>query len=325
MNSALYNGDDAAIEAGRDPNSLMDNVQLLMEAATTEIDPGQREMYYARIQQLLVEEDMPIVYGIVRLYEVWYSSEIQGFQINSLGKLSFFGVSGVLLDETDTTPPVTEVYLDGWMGLNGWYVSDVLVTLEAFDPSGVMLTYYTFDGFEIFFYTEPFLLEKSTTFYYGSIDNLGNFETPQMMIVDIYKSPSAITDKIIEELENLDIPPGAQKEVDKALVDLQAAVEKFNEEDFYCGIQRIFKTMKHLMDAQNDGADVYSIGKVLVEMVHNMVVNAINDAIEMAGEDIKFVSKAQEFYNDALAKLSEGKYDQAINLFKHAYKFAMKY
>ena len=105
---------------------------------------------------------------------------------------------------------------------------------------------------------------------------------------------------------------------------MQAAVEKFNEEDFYCGIQRIFKTMKHLIDAQDDGADIYMIGKVLVEMVINMAAKAIEDAIEILGEDNKFVIKAQEFFNDGLVKLSEGKYDQAINMFKHAYKFAME-
>ena len=409
-NIVLYDGYDAAIEAGRDPNILMNNVQLLMEAAITETDPGIREPYYARIQQILVEEDMPMVYGAVPFYEAWYNSEIQGFQMNSLRKLNFYGVSGV--EEPDTTPPVTEIYLDGttphpW---SGWYTSDVLVTLVPFDISGVMVTWYTFDeGDTILFYTGPFWVNDSTTFYYGSVDNLGNGEMPNwmeinidktlpiteislsgtewmngwyvsdvlvtlkatddlsgvlgigysfngvdiitytgpfvinetttfgygsldlagnrdsnMITVEIYKSPSAITDKIIEELENLDVPPGAQKEVDKALVDLQDAVEKFNEENFYCGIQRIFKAFKHILDAYVDGADVFMIGNVLVQMVMNMVANAISDAIEMVGADNKFVMKAQEFFNDALAKLSEGKYDQAINSFKHAYKFAMK-
>jgi len=154
MNTVLYNGYDSAIEAGRDPFSLWDNVQLLMEEAITETDPSQRELYYARIQQLLVEEDMPMVYGSVPSTEIWYTSEIQGFQMNSLNRLNFHGVSGVLYDEeVDTTPPVTEVYLDGAWGWNGWFISDVLVTLEASDPSGVMLTYYTFDGVEIFYYT----------------------------------------------------------------------------------------------------------------------------------------------------------------------------
>jgi len=90
-NMVLYDGYDAAIEAGRDPNILMDNVQLLMEAAITETDPGIREPYYARIQQILVEEDMPMVYGAIPFYEAWYNSSIQGFQMNSLRKLNCFG------------------------------------------------------------------------------------------------------------------------------------------------------------------------------------------------------------------------------------------
>jgi len=411
-NLALYDGYNTAVEAGRDPFNTWDNVQLLMEIAITETDPGTREMYYARIQQLLVEEDMPVVYLCVPFNHVWYSSEIQGFQMNSLRKPNFYGVSGVtrdVPDDPDTTPPVTEIYLDGTWGWNGWFVSDVLVTLEATDPSGIMVTwytfdegatvlfytgpfwvsenttfyygsvdtigygeipnyieikidktlptteiflsgmegmnswyvsdvfvsfeatddlsgvlvtYYTYDGEEIFFPIEPFLIEESTTFYYGSVDFAGNMET-KMITIEIYKSPSAITDKIIEELENLDVPPGAQKEVDKALVDLQVALEKFNEERFYSGIHEIFNAIKHLMDAQDAGADVQSIINVLVEMVQNMVDNAINDAIEMVGEDDKFVIRAQEEYTHALAKVSEGKYDEAINLFRNAYKNAI--
>jgi len=405
-----YNGFDSAIEAGRDPFNLWENVQLLMEEALMETDSLLREQYYRTIQQLLVEEDMPWAYGIVPISEVWYSSEVQGFQLNSLRKLNFYGVSGVLHEEVDTTPPVTEisfnppwhwsgwfnasvlvtlkaddpsgvmytwysfdgvsgflytvpfwvhenttiyygsvdslgnpeapnyieiifdkelpvteVFLSGVEGMNGWYVSDVFVTLESTDElSGVLVTWYTYDGVNIIFPIEPFLIEETSTFYYGAVDYAGNMGV-SMITIEIYKTPSAITEKITEELGNLEVPPGAQKHVDKALFDLQAALEKFNDESFYSGIQRIFKTMKHLMDAQNDGADVYSIGKVLVEMVMNMVVNAINDAEEMADEDIKFLFKALEFYNDALAKLSEGKFDQAINLFKHAYKFATKY
>ena len=322
MNMVLYDGYDAALEAGRDPSIEWNNVQLLMEAAITETDPGIREPYYARIQQLLVEEDMPMVYGAVRFYEAWYNSEIQGFQMNSLRKLNFFGVLGV--EEPDTTLPVTEIFLSGMEGMNGWYTSDVIVTLNATDDdSGVLGIGYGFGG-EPIIYTGPFLIEETTTFGYGSVDFAGNFGATSMITIEIYKTPSVITDKIIKILEDLDVPPGAQKEVDKALYDLQAALRKFDRGWFYVGIQRIFKAFKHLMDAQGDGADVFSIGFVLVGMVMNMVDNAINDAIELVGEDNKFIMKAQEFYNDALIKLSEGKYDQAINSFKHAYKFAMK-
>jgi len=407
-NLVHYDGYQSAIEAGRDPFYLWDNVQLLMEEALLEKDSLLREQYYQRIQQLLVEEDRPWAYGFVPLNHAWYSSAVQGIQMNSLARPNYFGVSGINHEVPDTTPPVTEILLDGTMGYDNWYSSDVLVTLKATDDdSGVGGTGYTLNGGAQIMYKEPFLIEETTIIWYGSGDYAGNLEIPKtitvkidktppeteislsgigindwyvsdvfvtleatddlsgvagigysftgelipytgpfvinktttfgygsmdlagnketlMITIEIYRTPSVITDKIIELLEDLDVPPSAQKEVDKALYDLQAALRKFDRGWFYSGIQRIFKAFKHLMDAQDDGADVFSIGYVLVGMVMNMVDNAINDAIVIVGEGNKFVMKAQEFYNDAIVKLSEGKYDQAINSFKHAYKFAMK-
>jgi peptide/nickel transport system substrate-binding protein len=186
-NAVDYNGWEAAIEAGRDPFNLWDNVQLLMEAAITETDPLIRESYYNRIQQLLVEEDMPLVYGYVGKIHVWYLSSIEGFHINTLGKICFHGVTGVFVD---ITPPVTEVTLEGTMGDNNWYVSDVLVTLEATDDeSGVQMIGYSFDGVEWFLYTEPFFLEESKTLFYGAVDYAGNYEEPNSVEVHIDKDP----------------------------------------------------------------------------------------------------------------------------------------
>ncbi|GAH12804.1 unnamed protein product, partial [marine sediment metagenome] len=47
----------------------------------------------------------------------------------------------------DTTPPYTEIILDGTMGDNNWYVSVVTVTLNATDEgSGVESTWYRVDS-----------------------------------------------------------------------------------------------------------------------------------------------------------------------------------
>ena len=58
-NGGQYDGFLAAAEAGRDQFALMDNVQLLMEAALAETNPTTRQTLYSRIQYLLVEEDVP--------------------------------------------------------------------------------------------------------------------------------------------------------------------------------------------------------------------------------------------------------------------------
>jgi peptide/nickel transport system substrate-binding protein len=186
-NMVHYNGWDSAIEAGRDPTNLWDNVQLLMERALREKDPLIREQYYSRIQQLLVEEDMPWVYGYVGKNHVWYNSSIEGFNINTLAKIYFHGVTGFL---ADVTPPITTITLEGTIGDNNWYVSDVLVTLEATDDeSGVHMTGYSFDGVEWFLYTEPFYLDESKTVFYGSVDYAGNYEEANSVEVNIDKNP----------------------------------------------------------------------------------------------------------------------------------------
>jgi len=497
-NFFLYDGDAAAIEAGRDPNLLDDNVQLLMDEALIETDPNLREQYYTRIQQLLVVEDMPMVLGCTPIREIWYNSEILGFQFNSMGRLNFFGVTGIPYEIIDTTPPVTYIsYIDGVWGWNGWFQSDVYVALDAYDDfSGVYLTGYSFDGLNWNLYTEPILITESKTLYYASVDYNGNYEIPNSIdifidkvppvteailsgeeglngwflsevlvtivatddnsgvagsgysfdgitiipytgpfilteskvfaygsadiagnydipkiamvnidmvhpestytitgtlgtgdwyisdvmielsalddnsgvsdieysydgstwneyvgpliltesgIYDLYyrsrdiagntepalivsfeidKSPSAITEKIIEDLQNLPVPPSAQKEVNKAVNDLKAALERFNEDGEFFGLLKISQAIKQLMDAQEDGGDVQPIIDSIIEMVQDIVETAINEATAIVGEYNRFIGKAIEDFNEALVKVSEGDYDKAMILFKSAYLMA---
>ena len=89
-NGAQYNGYTAAIEAGRDPLALNDNVQLLMEAGIVETDPITREAIYDRIQELLIEEDRPWVWGYVSNIYHAYNNHLTGFQQNAMNKLYFF-------------------------------------------------------------------------------------------------------------------------------------------------------------------------------------------------------------------------------------------
>jgi hypothetical protein len=75
----------------------------------------------------------------------------------------------------DGTPPVTTATLSGTLGLNGWYVSPVTVTLVAIDEgSGVYST--NLDGTP---YSGPRLYdaEGATTIAYQSYDNASNLET----------------------------------------------------------------------------------------------------------------------------------------------------
>ncbi|MFW9968792.1 MAG: ABC transporter substrate-binding protein [Candidatus Odinarchaeota archaeon] len=497
-NFILYDGDAAATEAGRNPNLLIDNVQLLMDEALIETNPNLREQYYNRIQELLIEEDMPVVLGSIPIREVWYNSEIQGFQFNSMRKLNFFGVTGIPYEMVDTTPPVTYIsYIDGVWGWYGWFQSDVYVTLEAYDDlSGVYMTGYSFDGVNWNLYTGPILITESKTLYYASVDYNDNYEMPNsinilidkvppvtevilsgeeglnswftsevlvtivatddnsgvagsgysfdgittipytgpfilteskafgygsadiagnydipkiaivnidmihpestctitgtfgtgdwyisdvmielsafddnsgvgvieysydgytwndyvdplvliesgvydfyyrscdiagntepvsMMTFEIDKSPSAITEKMVEDLQNLVVPPSAQKEVNKAINDLKVALERFNDEREFLGLLEIHQSIKDLMSAQDNGADVQSIIDTIIEMVKDIAETAINEAIALVGEYNTFVGKAIEDFNQALVKVSEGEYDKAVMLFRNAYLMA---
>ena len=89
-NGAQYNGYLAAKEQNRNPMLLNDNVQLLMEAAMAETDPVQREAYYDRIQELLVEEDMPWVWGYASKAYVAYDSNLKGLVPNTMGNEWFY-------------------------------------------------------------------------------------------------------------------------------------------------------------------------------------------------------------------------------------------
>ncbi len=82
----------------------------------------------------------------------------------------------------DKTPPTTEALLSGTTGLNGWYTSEVQVTLSASDNpggTGVAQTEYSFDGTTWTPYTATLTLatEGITTIFYRSADRAGNVET----------------------------------------------------------------------------------------------------------------------------------------------------
>jgi hypothetical protein len=90
----------------------------------------------------------------------------------------------------DVLPPITTQAMTGTMGLNGWYVSNVVITLTATDPfppmkydpkppSGVNYTMYklhTGDTYTV--YTAPVTVSTDGQYqlYYYSVDKAGNVE-----------------------------------------------------------------------------------------------------------------------------------------------------
>lgn len=96
----------------------------------------------------------------------------------------------------DTAPPVTNVTLNGSSGNNGWYISNVTVSLNASDSlSGVKTTYYRIDDGNWSEYSQPFILsgEGSHVIEYRSVDNAGNNESIKNITVKIDKSNPWLT------------------------------------------------------------------------------------------------------------------------------------
>jgi len=108
------------------------------------------------------------------------------------------GVGDVCEAALDDVPPTTQATLSGTEGNNGWYVSDVIVTLTAEDNeggSGVSETQYSLDGGATWDrYENPFGIagEGTTTIHYRSTDNAGNSEETKDATVRIDKTAPII-------------------------------------------------------------------------------------------------------------------------------------
>ncbi len=96
----------------------------------------------------------------------------------------------------DKTPPITTITLSGILGTDGWYTSDVIVTLTASDNvSGITKTEYSFDNVNWVVYTTPLSISEqgTTTVYYKSFDNVGNTEQVKSQTFKIDKTPPITT------------------------------------------------------------------------------------------------------------------------------------
>ncbi len=99
----------------------------------------------------------------------------------------------------DTIPPVTTISFNPSEpdGENGWFVSNVTITLNAIDDfSGVNITRYRVDAGIWYNYTVPFILAKDgqdilIDFY--SIDFAGNYEEVKSAIIDIDKTKPSVS------------------------------------------------------------------------------------------------------------------------------------
>ncbi|MGC9308304.1 MAG: PKD domain-containing protein [Thermoplasmatota archaeon] len=96
----------------------------------------------------------------------------------------------------DTTPPRTNVTLNGTEGEHGWYTDNVTVTLDAEDnTSGVDTTYYKINDGNWTEYQTKFKVrtEGNNTIRYYSTDDAGNTEPTKNVSFGIDKTEPTVT------------------------------------------------------------------------------------------------------------------------------------
>lgn len=144
--------------------------------------------------------EIPIKLGEVYSYQVDFKALSRGekgvtVKVDENGDGIFdyqFTASSILEDKT---PPTTHISPAGTSGMNGWYTSDVTVTLIAEDNDGgvgVRRTEYSLNnGVTWQTYAVPLIItqEGVSTLLYRSIDFLGNLESTHTQTVKIDKTP----------------------------------------------------------------------------------------------------------------------------------------
>jgi hypothetical protein len=99
----------------------------------------------------------------------------------------------------DTTPPITSAIISGTPGTNGWFRTDVTVTLSVVDTaSGVQYTRYKLNGggWQIYVGTFPINGDGIITLDYYSVDNVDLVESTKNRDVKIDKAAPITTESV---------------------------------------------------------------------------------------------------------------------------------
>jgi hypothetical protein len=119
---------------------------------------------------------------------------VAGAGFNPLSQSYDYFIIKYIQKPLDSLPPVTTISLDGTLGKNNWYISDVKATLSAIDNeggTGVEKIEYGFDNQTWQTYNQPFTVSQEGIhqLYYRSTDKAGNVEETKIMEIKIDKTP----------------------------------------------------------------------------------------------------------------------------------------
>ncbi|NTW80237.1 MAG: S8 family serine peptidase, partial [Geobacteraceae bacterium] len=146
------------------------------------------------------EYNIPTEFGYWRVYDAPFTisaERVTTGSYRSVDKQANTETAHNFTVSIDKAAPVTTISLNGTEGNNGWYKSDVTVTLNASDNyngSGIASTEYSVDGTNWYTYTGPFMapvVEGTSTIYFRSTDNAGHVETTKTQSFKIDKTVPA--------------------------------------------------------------------------------------------------------------------------------------
>jgi len=210
--------------------------------------------------------------------------------LERLGKANFYVTSN------DNTPPSTNIDISGISGNNGWYTSNVQVTLTATDNeggSGVGMTEYSNDdGTTWSQYSIPFIIstEAATKISYKSTDIDGNVEPIKTYEINIDKTIPTIT-IISPESKNYFRTESLQL--------------NFNALDSISGIDSITSSLDGTIVTNGQVIDL----STLIPGQHTLTVNSIDKAGNTATNSVIFnliIPATVDVNPDTLNKDSKG-------------------
>jgi hypothetical protein len=193
----------------------------------------------------------------------------------------------------DVLPPITTQTMTGTMGLNGWYVSNVVITLTATDPfppmkydpkppSGVNYTMYklhTGDTYTV--YTAPVTVSTDGQYqlYYYSVDKAGNVEVANGPVNFKVDKTAPVFNSFNATAEN------AQKTKWLIVADLSDPASGVNHVEFYVDDQLVGTVNATPWEFHYQGK-----GKMAQAIAYD---NAGNSAMSLQIQDLSLILSSQ--------------------------------
>ena len=111
---------------------------------------------------------------------------VRYYSIDNAGNVESEHTANILID---SSIPSTNISLNGILGNDGWYISDVSISLTSEDNVSEVVTKYSFDNASFTEYSGQIVINSSATIYYYSEDVAGNREPTKNKSIKIDISP----------------------------------------------------------------------------------------------------------------------------------------